>query len=159
MNGRNPVSVHRVSDLEFAVSRTFEAPVEAVFEAWVRADLFRRWWSPRSMGAVISGCEIDARTGGGYRITFGSGAESMTFHGRYLEVVPGARMVWTNEEDGDGPVTSVTFEARGAQTALVLSERYPSAGPVGEAMEGARTLMAEQFAQLDDLLANPAGRT
>lgn len=147
-------TVARKSDRELVVTRSFESPAGAVFEAWTRPELFRRWWAPRSMGAVLSSCEIDARTGGGYRITFGDpGPDSMTFFGRYLEVTPPSRLVWTNEESDDAPVTTVTFEDQGERTLLVLSELYPSAEPVAAAAAGMQAMMSEQFTQLDELLA------
>jgi len=149
----NPTTVARKSDRELTVTRTFDSPVQAVFDAWTRPELFRQWWAPKSMGAVLSACEIDARTGGGYRITFGEGAESATFFGKYIEVTPRARMVWTNEESGDAPVTTVTFEDQGDRTLLVLSELYPSPEPLAEAIAGMQAMSGEQFAQLDDLLA------
>lgn len=150
----NPTTVVRTSDRELTVTRTFDSPARAVFEAWTRPELFARWWAPESMGAVLSACEIDARKGGGYRITFGSGSDSATFFGRYLEVTPPSRLVWTNEESEEGPVTSVTFEDQGERTLLVFSELYPSAEPVPEAVAGTEAMMAEQFAQLDQLLAS-----
>ena len=49
------------------------------------------------------------------------------FFGRYIEVTPHSRLVWTNEEGGDGgPVTTVTFEEKGGKTLLVMHELYPS---------------------------------
>lgn len=66
----NPTAVGRKSDRELVVTRTFDSPAHAVFDAWTRPELFRLWWAPRSMGATLSACEIDARMGGGYRITF-----------------------------------------------------------------------------------------
>ena len=89
-----PTTVARKSDREIVVTRTFDSPAGAVFDAWTQAELFRLWWAPRSMGAALSGCEIDARTGGGYRITFGGdGSDPMTFFGKYLEVTPPARRI------------------------------------------------------------------
>jgi uncharacterized protein YndB with AHSA1/START domain len=152
----NLTTVARKSDRELVVTRTFDSPVSAVFDAWTRPELFRLWWAPKSMGAALSGCEIDPRAGGGYRITFGDGADSATFFGKYLEVTPPSRLVWTNEESDDAPVTTVTFEAAGETTLLVLSELYPSAEPVADAVAGMQAMSAEQFAQLDELLA--AGR-
>jgi uncharacterized protein YndB with AHSA1/START domain len=106
------------------------------------------------MGAAISGCEIDARTGGAYRITYGDeGSDAMTFFGRYLEATPPSRLVWTNEESEDAPVTTVTFEDQGARTLLVLSELYPSPEPLADAVAGMQAMTPEQFAQLDELLA------
>jgi uncharacterized protein YndB with AHSA1/START domain len=152
---KNPTTVARKSDRELVVTRTFDSPPRAVFDAWTRPELFRLWWAPKSMGAALSGCEIDARTDGGYRITFGGdGSDSATFFGKYLEVTPPSRLVWTNEESGDAPVTTVTFEAAGERTRLVLSELYPSAEPVAEAVAGMQAMTAEQFAQLDELLAS-----
>lgn len=151
----NPTTVARKSEREVIVTQTFERPARAVFEAWTRPELFKLWWAPKSMGAVLSACEIDARTGGGYRITFGDGPDSATFFGKYLEVTPPSRLVWTNEESDDAPVTTVTFEDQGGRTLLALSELYPSAEPVADAQAGMQAMMAEQFAQLDALLASP----
>jgi uncharacterized protein YndB with AHSA1/START domain len=151
----NPTTVARKSDRELIVTRTFDSPARAVFEAWTRPELFKLWWAPKSMGAVLSACEIDARTGGGYRITFGDGgSDSATFFGRYLEVTPPSRLVWTNEESDDAPVTTVTFEDQGERTLLVLSELYSSAEPLPDAVAGMQAMTSEQFAQLDEFLAS-----
>jgi uncharacterized protein YndB with AHSA1/START domain len=152
---QNPTTVARKSDRELVVTRTFDSPAAAVFEAWTRPELFKLWWAPQSMGATLSACEIDARTGGGYRITFGGeGSDSATFFGRYLEVTPPSRLVWTNEESDDAPVTTVTFEDEGEGTRLVMSELYPSAEPLADAVAGMQAMASEQFAQLDELLAS-----
>ena len=151
----NPTTVAQKSDRELIVTRTFDSPARAVFDAWTRPELFKRWWAPKSMGAALSACEIDARTGGGYRITFGDGgSDAATFFGRYLEVTPPSRLVWTNEESDDAPVTTVTFEDQGERTLLVLSELYPSAEPLPDAVAGMQAMSSEQFAQLDGLLAS-----
>jgi uncharacterized protein YndB with AHSA1/START domain len=151
----NLTAVARKSDRELVVTRTFDSPARAVFDAWTQPELFRLWWAPKSMGAALSACEIDARMGGGYRITFGDGgSDSMTFFGRYLEVTPPSRLVWTNEESEDAPVTTVTFEDRGERTLLVLSEVYRSADPLADAVVGMQAMAPEQFAQLDELLAS-----
>ncbi|MFC3069555.1 SRPBCC domain-containing protein [Phenylobacterium soli] len=152
--GRRDATVARQSGRELVVTRTFDSPTQAVFEAWTRPELFRLWWAPKSMGAVLSACEIDARTGGGYRLTFGDGAsDSASFFGKYLEVTPPSRLVWTNEESEGGPVTTVTLEDRRERTLLVLSELYPSAEAVPDAA-GMQAMAAEQFDQLDELLAS-----
>ena len=155
----NPTTVERKSEREIVVTRTFDRPAQAVFEAWTRPDLFKLWWAPKSMGAVLSACEIDARTGGGYRMTFGGdGSEPAIFFGKYLEVTPPSRLVWTNDESDDGPVTTVSFEDQGGRTLLALSELYRSAESVPETA-GTQTMMSEQFAQLDELLASTPSPT
>lgn len=147
---RNPVTVERTSARELVVTRTFDAPARLVFEAWTKPELFRRWWAPKSMGMALHDLEMDARTGGSYRLNFGEG---MDFFGTYLEVTPHSRIVWTNEEEGEvGSVTTITFEEQGDSTLLVMSELYPSKEALDAAGTGAAEAMHETFGQLDDLL-------
>jgi len=147
-------TVQRKSDREIVVTRTFDAPARLVFEAWSRPELFKKWWVPKSMGMTLRSCEMDVRTGGKYRLNFGDG---MDFFGRYIEVTPLSRIVWTNEEGGEnGPVTTVTFEDKGGRTLLVMSELYPSKEALDAAGTGAADAMHETFAQLDELLATLA---
>ena len=145
-------SVERKSDRELVVTRAFNAAARLVFAAWTRPELFKQWWLPKSMGMTLVSCEMDVRTGGKYRLGFGDG---MDFFGRYLEVTPHSRLVWTNEESGDaGSVTTVTFEEKAGRTLLVLSDLYPSKEALDAAGTGAADAMGETFQQLDGLLAN-----
>jgi uncharacterized protein YndB with AHSA1/START domain len=150
----NRTTVERTSERELVVRRTFNAPARLVFEAWTTPELFRQWWVPKSMGMILRSCEMDVRTGGGYRLAFGDDASpAAEFFGRYVEVTPPSRLVWTNDEGGDGgPVTTVTFEERDGRTLLVLHERYPSKEALDAAGTGAADAMTETFEQLDELL-------
>ncbi len=152
---KNRTTVERKSERELVVTRTFNGPARIVFEAWTKPELLKRWWAPRSTGLSLLSCEADVRVGGTYRFVFGHGAsEPMAFYGRYLEVTPHSRIVWTNEEGGDGgAVTTVTFEENGGKTLLVVHELHPSK----EALDGARASgveagTLEAFEQLDELL-------
>lgn len=151
----NRTTSRRVSDVEMIVTRAFDAPARLVFEAWTTPELFRQWWVPQSSGATLLSCAQDVRVGGGYRLEFAhpQGAAPMAFFGRYLEVVPNARLVWTNEESDDGAITTVTFEERDGGTLLTMSERYPSKQALDRAIEGMGDAMPETFAQLDAFLA------
>lgn len=153
-------TVQKKSDREVVVTRTFDAPARLVFAAWSRPELFRKWWVPRSMGMTLRSCEMDVRTGGQYRLVFGDDpANPMAFYGRYLEVVPDERIVWTNEEGGEaGSVTTATFEERDGKTLLVVSELYPTKEALDAAGTGAQEAMHETFAQLDELLAGLSAR-
>ncbi len=143
-------TVERKSDRELVVTRTFDAPARLVFEAWTRPELFRQWWLPKSMDMALDSCEMDGRVGGRYRLVFVGGA---AFFGKYLEVTPPSRLVWTNEEGGEaGPVTTVTFEEKAGKTLLVLHELYPSKEALDAAGTGAADAMQETFGQLDELL-------
>lgn len=149
----NSTTVERTSEREFAVTRTFDAPARLVFEAWTKPELLKLWWAPKSMGMSLVSCEADVRVGGTYRLVFGlGGSKTMAFFGKYLEVKPHSRLVWTNEEGDGEAVTTVTFEEQAGKTLLVLRERHPSKEAVDEAIgfgEGLR----ETFGQLDELLA------
>jgi uncharacterized protein YndB with AHSA1/START domain len=149
---KNPTTVERTSERELVVRRTFNGPAHIVFQAWTKPELFMRWWAPKSMGVPMLSCEMDVRVGGGYRIAFGHDAASaMEFFGKYLDVIPNARLVWTNEESDDAAVTTVTFEEKDGKTLLVLHELYPSKEAF-EANSGAEGGLPEQFEQLDELL-------
>ncbi len=106
------------------------------------------------MGMFLRSCEMDVRVGGRYRLVFGHDASSTDeFFGRYIEVTPHSRLVWTNDEGGDdGPVTTVTFEERGGKTLLVMHELYPSKEALDAAGTGAADATRETFEQLDELL-------
>jgi uncharacterized protein YndB with AHSA1/START domain len=152
---KNETTVVRKSEREVVITRTFNAPAKLVFEAWTKAEHMRRWWVPKSAGLTLLSCEIDARTGGTYRFVFQHPAapEGMAFFGRYLEVSPHSKLVWTNEEGGDaGQVSTVTLEDLGSTTRMVLVELYPSSEALDAGM-GAYDGMPESFDQLDELLA------
>src|SRR5512143_3234059 len=96
---KNRTTVERTSEREVVVTRLFDGPARLVFEAWTKPELFKRWWVPESFGLNLLSCELDARTGGKYRLVYGQeGSKPMEFHGRYIEVTPHSRLVWTNEE-------------------------------------------------------------
>jgi uncharacterized protein YndB with AHSA1/START domain len=148
---KNRTAVQRKSEREVVVTRTFDAPARLVFEAWTTPELFRRWWVPRSMAMSLRSCEMDARIGGTYRLEFEP--DGVAFFGTYLEVTPHSRLVWTNEEGGEGgPVTTVTFEERGGRTLVVLHELHSSKESLEAAGAGAADALVETFAQLDELL-------
>jgi uncharacterized protein YndB with AHSA1/START domain len=149
--------VERRSERELVVTRTFNGPARIVFEAWTKPELLMRWWAPKSFGIAFVSCEADVRTGGTYRFVFVHPAaeEPMAFFGRYVEVTPHTRLVWTNEESDDGAVTTVTFEEQGGETLLVLHELYPSKEALDDSLASGSTAtsgMPEQFEQLDELL-------
>ena len=146
-----PTTVERKSDRELLVTRTMNAPARLVFDAFTNADLFRKWWVPKSFGIQLLSCEVDARVGGGYRLVFAAGENQMAFFGKYLEVVPSSRLVWTNEEGPDGAVTTLTLEEKGGQTVIRLLDVYSSKEAL-DAGAGDKDGMGETFAQLEEIL-------
>jgi len=150
---KNSTMVERKSERELVLTRTFNGPARIVFEAWTKPELLKRWWAPKSTGVSLLSCEADVRVGGRYRFEFGHEAsKSMVFFGRYIEVIPHSRLVWTNEESDEGSVTTVTFEEKGGKTLLVMHELYPSKEALDGSIVGMEGGMQETFAQLDELL-------
>jgi uncharacterized protein YndB with AHSA1/START domain len=156
VGAQNRTSVERRGDRELAVTRTFNAPPSTVYRTWSQPELFQRWWMPKSISGVsLVSCDMDARTGGKYRLEFAAGgSDIMAFHGKYLEVVPNERMVWTNDEDETGAITTVTFEDQGGGTLLTFHEVYPSKEALEEALQGSAAGLPEQLEQLDELLSS-----
>ena len=151
----NRTTVERQGDRELVVTRLFDAPRALVFRAWSQAELFQRWWVPQSIpGISLVSCEMDVRTGGKYRLEFGFGADTSAFYGKYLDVVPNERIVWTNDEGEEGPITTVTFEDQGGKTLLTFHEIYPTTEALEEAMHGSAPALPEQLEQLDLLLSS-----
>jgi uncharacterized protein YndB with AHSA1/START domain len=151
-------TAERKSERELVVTRTINGPARIVFEAWTKPELFKQWWVPKSCGLSLLSCEMDVRVGGRYGLMFRHPAapEPMEVFGRYLEVTPHSRLVWTNEEAGDsGQVTTVTFEEADGKTLLVMRDLYPSKEALDSAIASGSTAggMDEQFEQLDELLA------
>src|SRR3954470_9328553 len=101
---KNRTTSERKSDRELVVTRTINGPARIVFEAWTKPELFKQWWVPKSSGLTMLSCEMDIRAGGTYRLVFRHPAsgQPMAFFGRYLEVAPPSRLVWTNDEAGEG---------------------------------------------------------
>jgi uncharacterized protein YndB with AHSA1/START domain len=159
-SGKRRTTVERKSERELVVTRTFNAPARIVFEAWTKPELLKRWWAPKSFGVSFISCEADVRAGGTYRFVFGhpSSEQPMEFFGRYIEVKPHSRLVWTNDEGGeDGAVTTVSFEERGAETLVVMHDLYPSKDALdGAIASGSAGGFSETFEQLDELLATPS---
>ena len=156
-NAGRGTTIERTSDRELVVTRSFRAPRHLVFRAWSEAELFKRWWVPKSAPITLVSCEMDVRTGGSYTLVFRHPAapEPMAFFGRYVEVVPPSRIVWTNEEAGEaGQVTTVTFEEHDGVTRAVMHDLHPSKEALDEALaSGSTNWNDETFEQLDAVLA------
>ena len=152
---KNRTTAERKSERELVVMRTINGPARLVFEAFTKPELFKRWWVPKSCGLSLLSCELDVRVGGTYRLVFShNGSEPMAFFGRYIEVTPHSRLVWTNDEGDDGgAVTTVTFEEKAGKALLVLHDLYPSKEGLDAAIaSGSTGGMSETLDQLDELV-------
>jgi uncharacterized protein YndB with AHSA1/START domain len=85
-----------------------------VFDAWVSPEVLRRWWGAGPDWTSPS-VEIDLRPGGRYRLSMEDPSGSVrTVGGRYVEVDPPRRLVftwaWESHGAGDDDETLVTVE-------------------------------------------------
>jgi uncharacterized protein YndB with AHSA1/START domain len=152
---RRPTKIERRSDRELVITRTFDAPARLVFEAWTTEELFRQWWVPKSSGAALLSCTMDVHVGGAYRLEFRHPKvpRPLAFFGKYLEVTPPRRLVWSNEESPDGAISSIDLMEEDGKTRLVMTEAYPTKEALDAALEGMGEGMPETFEQLAEFLA------
>jgi uncharacterized protein YndB with AHSA1/START domain len=153
---KDDATVDRRSERELVVTRIVNGPARLVFDAWTKAELLERWWTPKSFPISLLSCETDPRVGGTYRLVFGYEGSTFDFFGRYLEVTPPSRLVWTNDEGEEGSqVTTVTFEETGGTTRVVVHDLYPSKDALNAAIaSGSTSGMSESLAQLDELVVS-----
>jgi uncharacterized protein YndB with AHSA1/START domain len=153
---QDDATVDRRSERELVVTRIVNGPARLVFDAWTKAELLERWWTPKSFPISLLSCETDPRVGGSYRLVFGYEDTTFEFFGRYLEVTPPSRLVWTNDEgDGGEQITTVTFEETGGTTRVIVHDLYPSKEALDAAIaSGSTSGMPESLMQLDELVVS-----
>jgi uncharacterized protein YndB with AHSA1/START domain len=166
MNATIPMG-RREADREFALTHILNAPRELVFKAWTDPDLLPRWWAPE--GFTVPLCEIDARTGGAYRIVMRSPeGDVYPLKGVYIDIRAPERLVFTDNWEehpsewqamlpknnlGESHNT-VMFENIGNKTMLILRSVFDSIA-VRDAMlkMGTSEGWWQSFERLDRLLA------
>jgi uncharacterized protein YndB with AHSA1/START domain len=154
---KNQTKAERKSARELVASRTINGPSRLVFEAWTKPELLKKWWVPKSAPITLVSCEMDARTGGKYCLVFSAGGQTAEFFGKYLEVTPYSRLVWTNEEGGEdaASITTVTFEEVNGATLVIVHELYPSKEALDDAIASESiSAWPEQLEQLNQFIVN-----
>ena len=91
------------------IERSFDAPVELIWQMWTDPEHFKAWYGPD--GATIPVANLDVRVGGTrlvrMDVTSPNGPMRMWFTGQYLEVVENQRLVFTESiSDENGNVLS-----------------------------------------------------
>lgn len=130
MSARNNATTLTLpSDREIVITRVFDAPRDLVFKVWTQPEHLKRWFGPRSLTMTV--CEVDLRPDGAYRLVLraADGAE-YGFSGVYHEIVPPARLVFTDGFEGmpgHEAVVTVTFDEHDGATKITSTSLYQSA--------------------------------
>jgi uncharacterized protein YndB with AHSA1/START domain len=160
--GRAKARVTLPADDQVLIEREFAAPKHVVYRAFTEPDLIRRWWHARRGEVTV--VEVDLRVGGSWRYAMVTpDGREVAFHGSYLEIVPGERIVTTELFEGapaqtsDSDVASVntaSFASVQGGTKLTILIQAPSRA-VRDATIA--TGMEDGLQDALDLLAEVAG--
>jgi Uncharacterized conserved protein len=110
------------SDHEIVIIRSFDAPREAVFDAWTTPAHVTQWWDPSRQ--PLTGCEIDLRPGGAFRFEHRNNAQGPghVFAGVYREIKRPTRLVFaTPSPSGGESIGTLEFQKRDGATTLVMT--------------------------------------
>jgi uncharacterized protein YndB with AHSA1/START domain len=150
-------SITTTGEREVRIERVFDAPRERVWRALTEPELVSRWWG-RGNRLVVERMEL-ARGGHWRFVEHTDEAGPQGFEGRYREVTPPERMVYTFEWDGmPGHVVleTLTLEDLGdGRTRLVtLSLFLTTEDRDGMLSSGMAEGLDQSYAALDELLAS-----
>lgn len=117
-------------DRELVLTRLIDVPREKLFRCWTEPELLKQWFAP--LPYTIRHAELDVRSGGAnYIVMCSPEGQDMPMRGVYLEVVPNARIVFTDAytrpwEPAEKPFFTgiVTFEEEGGGTRYTARARH-----------------------------------
>lgn len=116
-----------MQDKVLTLSRTFDAPRELVFRAWIEPEQFARWCAPAAFNVLRNSADV-RRGGVWWSLMKGPDGEECSVSGVYREVDAPRKLVFTYAHelpDGShGPETLVTvnFESVDGGTELTLRQ-------------------------------------
>jgi uncharacterized protein YndB with AHSA1/START domain len=127
MTSQRTASISTPSDRQIVITRSFDAPRRAVFDAWTKPEHVAAWWDPA--GVPLATCEIDLRPNGRFRFVHAGGrAEAATFAGVYREIDPPKRVVFTTPSpSGAESVGTLVFDEHEGTTTLTMTITCASA--------------------------------
>lgn len=111
---------------ELRMSRTFDAPLHLVWEAWAKSEYLARWFTPQP--GKSEDVIVELRTGGTFMLTMKfpqeSGIGSHTVRAKFTEVVPNERIVFETKVHGLDVQTVVSFREANGKTTLDVLQQY-----------------------------------
>ena len=152
---------------EVTFERTYDAPIEKVWQAWTNAGQLKQWWGPNDVS--IPECEVDLRVGGRFYIVMEAGEAMGEYKGTrwpmeatFTVVEQNAALSYTAKAWTEGAeatttidtVTEMTLTTEDGKTKLNLKSVINHAGPDAQmAVEGMKYGFSQQFDKLDKFLA------
>lgn len=142
--------------------RVFSAPPERVYKAFIDPDAMCKWLPPHGFTGHIH--EMDARVGGGYKMSFtnfGTG-EAHSFGGTYVELTPHTRIRYTDQFDdpnmpGEMQVTIELREVLSGTEVTIVQAGIPAAIPVEFATMGWQESLDQLKALVEPDIPSEAG--
>jgi uncharacterized protein YndB with AHSA1/START domain len=131
---------------EIAITRTFAAPRELVFRAFVEPEQLTRWWGKRGWTAPIETITVDPRPGGVFQLVGINEADGrqMPTNAVFREIHPPERLVMTEERS----VTTITFTDLGdGRTEVALHTTMHASEEIRRSAEGGLNSALDRLAE------------
>lgn len=113
-------------DKTLSMERTFQAPAQAVFDAWTSEEVLRRWWHTEFASETVE-AQVDLRVGGTVRVVMRDPDKDIEYGGggRYTQIEPPTRLAFTWIWDGDTRRTLIEldFEETDGATTVRFAHR------------------------------------
>lgn len=139
---------------EILITRTFDAPAAAIFEAWTTPDHVRQWWGSEESPLVV--CDIDLRVGGSWRyVVRNADGTEFGWHGTYREIDRPGRLVSTEVFEGfpdAEAVNTATLTEQDGTTTLTVTVLHSSKenrdGHLNSGMEAGMQVVMDRLEDL-----------
>jgi uncharacterized protein YndB with AHSA1/START domain len=122
---------------EFTITRVYDAPVKAVWDAWTDPEQVAQWWGPR--GFTLTHHSKDLRAGGHWKYTMhGPDGTDFPNYTVYHEVEPLKRLVYDHGGTETTPPlfrVTVTFEESKGKTTMAMTMSLPNAEALAETLK------------------------
>jgi uncharacterized protein YndB with AHSA1/START domain len=114
-------------DQTLRIERTFQAHIEAVFDAWTSAEVIRRWWHVE-LGWETAAAEVDLRVGGAVRVVMRDPSKDVEYGGggHYTEIERPTRLAFTWIWDDDTRRTLIELDFE--ETDGITTVRFAHSG-------------------------------
>jgi uncharacterized protein YndB with AHSA1/START domain len=143
------------SDRDLVAIRVFDAPKSRLWDMHTKCEHMQQWMlGPEGMSMPV--CEIELRPGGAWHNEWRAPDGSMMeMNGEYKEILPGEKIVQTENWGGDFPetVNTTEFSEQNGKTTVTTTVRYPSKKDREAALAtGMKEGWSESYDRLDNYL-------